>query len=179
MFFVSPSSFPLTFSFLHSPPFSLSFYTLSSFSLSPSLPPSVSPDALRSTTQQPLNYSHQTTLCIFCAVPLHPSRIFPVSHGCLCSFVYVSVSACVCAHAGMLSCACTSVCAPAYVSLLLFLIFFSFLPPLMEAICSCLIFTFIENVTTCAHTHRQTHTQTYPQSKTVGLYVVISLFLLL
>lgn len=45
----------------------------------------VSPYALRSTTQQPLNYSHQTTLCIFCAVPLHSSRIFPVSlFVCVC-----------------------------------------------------------------------------------------------
>lgn len=64
--------FPL-FIFLNIPPFP----KLSLFS--------VSPHALRSTTQQPLNYSHQTTLCIFCAVPLHPSRIFPVSHGRLCA----------------------------------------------------------------------------------------------
>ena len=60
-----------------------SFYTHSFFSLPLAL--SVSLRALRSTAQQPLNYSHQTTLCIFCAVLLHPSRILPVSRGCLCT----------------------------------------------------------------------------------------------
>lgn len=52
--------------FSFSPPFLVSFYILFSFSHILS----VYPHALRSTTQQPLNYSHQTTLCIFFAVPL-------------------------------------------------------------------------------------------------------------
>lgn len=80
------------------PSFLLCTFFVSVFFLIPSplsllflLPPSVrlsailSPYTLRSTTQQPLNYSHQTTLCIFLAVPLHSSRMLsplpaPPSH---------------------------------------------------------------------------------------------------
>lgn len=67
--------------FLIPPPLSLLFLLPPSVHLSAIL----SPDTLRSTTQQPLNYSHQTTLCIFLAVPLHSSRMLspfpaPPSH---------------------------------------------------------------------------------------------------
>lgn len=81
LFFLQSSFFFTFFPFSHL--FALFSLLFPSLSL---IPP---PYALRSNTQQPLNYSHQTTLCIFCAVPLHPSRIFP----CL---TWLSLSACVC-----------------------------------------------------------------------------------
>lgn len=110
---------------------------------------SVSPHALRSTTQQPLNYSQQTTLCIFCTVPLHPSRIFPASHGCLSMCVHV----CVC------------VCAPVHA---LVFVFSSPLPLMKEAPAhSSPLFYFIDNnIVTQAH---RRYTQMYPQSKSLSL----------
>lgn len=93
---------------------------------------SISPHALGSTAQQPLNYSHQTTLCIFCSFPLHPSRVFAVSCGRLCQCMGVLVFACLsvkheCTEAYP-TCVFSSVCAPVHVSLHLFLISLPLLP---------------------------------------------------
>lgn len=67
----------------------------------------LSPYTLRSTTQQPLNYSYQTTLCIFLAVPLHSSRmLFPPTPPHPRLIVAVRAHACVHAQLHMFSCLC-------------------------------------------------------------------------
>ena len=191
---LSTSMFPLTplcfFSRFHSLLALSSLTTLSTY-FSYSL--SLSPHALRSTTQQPLNYSHQTTLCISCAVPLHPPRIFPVSHGCLREWMCVCVCACGCAQLRVYICMCSRLCVSASI--------FDFSASLdgslypVSNLClyrehkhSCTntyihkhtsIYILCMYVCTQTHIHTHTHTHIHSWSKTVGLYVVISPFLLL
>lgn len=157
-----------TFYFAHFPccPSFLLYTVFVSFfySLSPLPPPSVrpsailSPNALRSTTQQPLNYSRQTTLCIFLAVPLHSARMLS---SLLSPSSPVSLLPCVHTRACTLSCTCSL----AYVILHPF----GFLPPpLMEASCSCLIFgVFKSEKRSCAaHGQRTQNTRTHMHART-------------
>lgn len=150
------------------PSFLLCTFFVSVFFFIPSLPfllPSVrlsailSPCTLRSTTQQPLNYSHQTTLCIFLAVPLHSSRMLPPPS----SPSPFPVSLLACAHTRACTLSCT--CSLAYVILHPF----GFLPPpLMEASCSCLIFAVFksEKRSCAAHGQQTQNTRTHMHART-------------
>lgn len=108
----SPLFISLTFPAARPSCCALSLFLFFFYSLSPFPPPSVrlsailSPYTLRSTTQQPLNYSHQTTLCIFLAVPLHSSRMLLPPPPPPRLIVAVRAHSCVHAQLHMFPCLC-------------------------------------------------------------------------
>lgn len=125
---------------------------------------SVSPRALRSAAQQLLNYSQPTTLCIFCAVPLHPSRIFPVSRG-------LSSPVCSCVPCNCTSTRCnklpTSACVWCVFFFCCFCIYFR-VPHLCHWMFRSARLTVFTPKLTYTHV-RVSHRQTCPQFKTVRL----------
>lgn len=126
---------------------------------------SVSPRAFRSAAQLLLNNSQPTTLCIFCAVPLHPSI---QNHSCLTWLVFACLSVCApCNCASTTSCAPTSVCVCEYL-FCCFCIYFKVLH-----LCHWMVRSARPSFfTSRTHTHvRVSHRQTCPQFKTVHLFM--------